>query len=333
MFDSKTKIEIAKIAKRLEVPVAALLAVAEVESGGRVLAKVRGKQEPLIRFEGHYFNRFLRGDAKLEAQAEGLASSRAGAVKNPRSQSNRWKLLNRAIKINRIAALSSVSWGLGQVMGAHWKWLGYGSVDVLVEQARSGVVGQVALMVRYIEKAGLVKALQERDWLAFARTYNGPAFYKNKYDTKLAAAFKRISKELGEQELPAVETLVGEKIKDGRLMFGARGSLVKELQQALTRCGYILVADGLFGLVTDRVVRQFQRDHLITQTGIVGAAERALIFGVKNPVIKCIQTSKLKSKKKSLKVLQSTKNQAKSVAKKIRRGLRKGLLSISRRMA
>ena len=48
MFDRETKSEIAKIAKRLDVPLAALLAVAEVESGGRILAKVRGKKEPLI---------------------------------------------------------------------------------------------------------------------------------------------------------------------------------------------------------------------------------------------------------------------------------------------
>ena len=26
-------------------------------------------------------------------------------------------------------------------MGAHWKWLGYGSVDALVAEARSGFVG------------------------------------------------------------------------------------------------------------------------------------------------------------------------------------------------
>ncbi len=337
MFDQETKTEIAKIAKQLDVPLAALLAVAEVESGGRVLAKVRGKYEPLIRFEGHYFNRFLRGDAKLEAQAEGLANARAGAVKNPRSQTRRWNLLNRAIKINRIAALSSVSWGLGQVMGAHWKWLGYGSVDALVEQARSGVAGQVALMARYIEKAGLIKALQERDWLAFARTYNGPAFYKNRYDTKMAAAFERLSKELGRKtsikELPEIIDKVKGGTKDERLMFGARGARVKELQRALTKIGYILVADGLFGLVTDRVVRQFQRDHMIAQTGIFGSAEKALIFGKRNSVLSCIKSAKTKSKKKGKRAFSATRARIKAAQKGFKQRLRKGLLSISRRIA
>ena len=60
MFDSEVKKAITKIAGRLDVPLAALLAVAEVESGGRVLAKVGKRREPLIRFEGHYFDRFFK---------------------------------------------------------------------------------------------------------------------------------------------------------------------------------------------------------------------------------------------------------------------------------
>ncbi|MEE9315170.1 MAG: N-acetylmuramidase domain-containing protein [Rhizobiaceae bacterium] len=331
MFDVETKIEIAKIAKRLKIPAAALLAVAEVESGGRVMAKVRGRKEPVIRFEGHYFNRFLKGGAKLEARAEGLASSRAGGVKNPRSQAGRWKLLNRAIRINRTAALSSVSWGLGQVMGAHWQWLGYGSVDALVAEARSGVVGQVELMARYIEKAGLIYALQERDWVAFARRYNGPAFAKNKYDKKMAEAFTRITREAGKATLPAVAS--EETSTDEVLMFGARGVRVKEMQKALTLKGYVLVADGLFGLITDRVVRQFQRDHMIAETGIVGDGEKALIFGKRTKIVKCTKATKIKLALQTSSAAKGALNRAIAMRKKLKRNLRKGLLSISRRIA
>ena len=178
------------------------MAVAEVESGGRITAKVRGRDEPVIRFEGHYFDRFLKGDARQEARAEGLASPTAGAIKNPSSQTRRWKLLNRAIKINRIAALSSVSWGIGQVMGSHWQWLGYGSVDALVAEARSGASGQLELMARYIKKSGLANALAEHDWTAFARTYNGPGYRRNKYDTKMALAFDRLTCATTKSSLP-----------------------------------------------------------------------------------------------------------------------------------
>ncbi len=267
MFDPETRQAITKIAKRLDVPPAALLAVAEVESAGRTSAPVRGKREPLIRFEGHYFDRFLRGEKREKARKLGLARPRAGRVKNPRAQSRRWDMLDRAIAINRTAALSSCSWGLGQVMGSHWQWLGYGSADALVAEARNGVAGQVELMARFIEKSGLSEALRKRDWAHFARRYNGPAYRKNRYDTKMAAAYDRYRKLPPSPNLPDAVSEV-EQAQETVLKFGSRGTKVKELQQMLTERGYPLTVDGLFGLKTDRALRQFQSDTGLEETGI-----------------------------------------------------------------
>ncbi|MEM8751007.1 MAG: N-acetylmuramidase domain-containing protein, partial [Pseudomonadota bacterium] len=279
MFDPKTRAEIEAIAERLKVPPAALLAVVEVESGGRSLAKVAGRNEPLIRFEGHYFDRLLDGVSLLQAREAGLADPKAGKIKNPRSQSGRWKLLRRAIAINRTAALSSTSWGVGQVMGSHWQWLGYGSVDAMVSEARSGVAGQVELMVRYIEKAKLVEALRKGDWAHFARIYNGPAYAKNRYDANMEAAFLRYrSRAVPAAEATPIDLGAAHVEATGKLGFGMRGHAVKKLQNALSKNGYVLKVDGVFGLVTDRVVRQFQRDHLLSQTGIVGREEQKLLF-------------------------------------------------------
>ncbi len=274
MFDPETRQAIAKIAKRLDVPPAALLAVAEVESAGRTSAPVRGKREPLIRFEGHYFDRFLRGEKRNKARKLGLAHPRAGRVKNPRAQSRRWDLLDRAISIDRIAALSSCSWGLGQVMGSHWQWLGYGSADALVAEARNGVAGQVELMARFIEKSGLSNALRKRDWAHFARRYNGPAYRKNRYDVKMAEAYDRYRK------LPPIPVLPDPVLEtgDGTLKFGSRGPAVKTLQKALTVKGYPLVTDGLFGLKTDRALRRFQTDNGLEETGAVGESERKVLL-------------------------------------------------------
>src|SRR5690606_15842250 len=132
---------IAEEAGRLRVEPAALAAVVEVESGGRVFALVEGRQEPLIRLGGHYFDRRLSGARLQRARRAGLAAPAAGAVRNPASQAQRWLLLRRATRIDRAAALESVSWGIGQVMGAHWSWLGYGSVEDLVAEARAGLHG------------------------------------------------------------------------------------------------------------------------------------------------------------------------------------------------
>ena len=274
MFEEHEIKSISKIARHLDVPLAALLAVVEVESNGKSHATVNNRAEPLIRFEGHYFDRLLNKNEREEARRQGLASPIPGQVKNPRSQKKRWVMLQRAIAINRIAALSSCSWGVGQVMGAHWKWLGYGSVDALVTEARSGLNGQVKLMARYIERAELSDTLRKKDWPKFARVYNGPAYAKNKYDQKMADAYSRYSQYENQLTLPSTS---GEP--DDHLRFGMRGGDVVELQKRLSKLGYLLVPDGFFGLITDRVVKQFQQDHRLPPSGIVAVKERRIIFG------------------------------------------------------
>lgn len=126
----------------------------------------------------------------------GLASPESGRVRNPKTQRERWLLLERAMSIHRQAALESTSWGLGQVMGAHWEWLSYQSIDELVSEARSGIAGQVSLMLNFIDKAGLKVNLQAKDWRDFARRYNGPAFARNQYDSRMAAAYQRWNRSL-----------------------------------------------------------------------------------------------------------------------------------------
>ena len=193
MFTETVILEITKVADELKVERAALLAVAEVESGGKVFATVRGQNLPLIRFEGHYFDRRLSGAKRSRARSEGLASPKAGGVANPSTQAARWAMLERATAIDRRAALESTSWGIGQVMGAHWDWLGYANVDDLVGDARSGAAGQARLMARFIDRAGLRPALRTHDWPAFARGYNGAGYKANGYHTKMAASYRRFA--------------------------------------------------------------------------------------------------------------------------------------------
>ncbi|MBX3531749.1 MAG: N-acetylmuramidase family protein [Rhizobiaceae bacterium] len=178
-------------AAEFAIEAAALAAIAELESGGVAHAAFDGRREPLVRFEGHYFDRRLAGEKRAQARAQGLSSPTAGKVPNPAGQAARWRLLDRAAEIDRKAAFESTSWGLGQVMGAHWAWLGYASVDAFAAEARSGARGQARQMARYIAKAGLAAAIARRDWAAVARGYNGPGYAKNRYDKRLAAAFAR----------------------------------------------------------------------------------------------------------------------------------------------
>lgn len=266
MVDSAVMREIGTVAAGLKVEAAALAAVADVESGLVAHALVEGGAEPLIRFEGHYFDRRLTGAAREEARRQGLASPQAGAIRNPAAQAARWRLLTRAAALDRKAAYESTSWGMGQVMGAHWAWLGYASVDALVAEARGGAAGQLRLMARYIDRAGLAEALRRRDWAAFARGYNGPGFAANGYDGKLARAYARHAGGAAQQATALLRR-------------GSRGEAVRALQTALTAAGHPLAADGIFGPATERAVKAFQARNRLAVDGIPGPATMAALNG------------------------------------------------------
>ena len=270
MFDPNTVAAITKIAAEFAIEPAALIAIAEVESGGQAFASVEGRQEPLIRFEGHYFDQRLSDADRHRARADGISSPVAGEIANPASQAARWRLLERAAAIDRQAAYESVSWGLGQVMGAHWRWLGFADVEALVAEARTDAAGQVRLMARYIDKAGLAPAIRRRDWEAFARGYNGPGFKRHGYDDKIAAAY---AKQTGEAAPKPPE----KSGPAGLLGRGARGQAVVDLQQMLSALGYPLDDDGQFGRATERAVKDFQRESRLPADGLVGQKTRAAI--------------------------------------------------------
>jgi hypothetical protein len=267
MFSRETISEIEAVARGVGLEPAALLAIAEVESGGRAFAVVNKRKEPLIRFEGHYFDRRLKGRSREKARRTGLASPKMGAVKNPRGQAGRWRLLEAAMAIDRQAALESVSWGIGQVMGSHWKALGYGSVDALVAEARSGVAGQVRLMLRFLERNGLIDVIRAKDWAGFARRYNGPKYRVHRYDTRIAAAYARHSG----------VTHRGDDAHDGLLRKGDRGDAVLSLQRQLTATGYPLAQDGVFGPATVRAVERFQAERGLVADGVAGPDTRAAL--------------------------------------------------------
>lgn len=263
MFSKHTTNEIEKAAREFRLEPKALLAIAEIESAGQVFARIDGRNEPLIRFEGHYFDRRLTGDKQARAREAGLAAPEAGAIANPRGQAARWELLGRAAAFDHQAAYESTSWGLGQVMGSHWLWLGFDNVDALVEEARSGAAGQARLMARYIDRAGLADALNGHDWEAVGHGYNGPGFRKNAYHIKLAEAYRR--------------HVDGTASSDRILQVGARGELVAELQDALLALGYPVDADGIYGPGTAKAVQKFQAEHGLAADGIAGPQTQAAL--------------------------------------------------------
>ena len=272
MFSPAVVKQIEKTAHEIDVEPAALLAVAEVESAGVASWNVNGDSLPPIRFEGHYFYRLLKGKQRDAAVAAGLASPKAGVVANPKSYKARYALLDRAMTINQEVAIESTSWGLGQVMGSHWKKLGFKNAEALAEMAQSGIAGQVKIMALYIQKFGLVDELQEKGFASFAKQYNGPAYKSNRYDTKMAAAYKRWVK--ANANVSSVSTVMPTKGADSPVM-----SIQRDLK---TLKYYKGALDGKEGPLTIKAVKAFQRANGLVADGKYGkltdeAMDRALV--------------------------------------------------------
>ena len=187
-------------AERLDVPLASIYAVNEVESKGKGFLE-NGK--PVILFERHIMYRQLAmarhaGDdtADLKRHADQLAAANPALV-NPKAGgyiggTAEHQRLAMARLIDDTAALESASWGAFQIMGFHWKRLGYACVQDFVAAMSVGESQQFDAFTRFIETDSVLhKALKARKWAEFARLYNGPDYLRNLYDTKLQRAYER----------------------------------------------------------------------------------------------------------------------------------------------
>jgi hypothetical protein len=182
--------DIAAAARRLDVPLACVLAVNEVESGG---AGFLANDKPKTLFERHVFFRQLSAAkfdvAVLAQRYPNLIDPRPGGYVGGTAEHQR---LAQARAIDDTCALESASWGLFQIMGYHWKALGYESVQQFATLMAIGEGAQLDAFTRFIlSEPDLHRALKARKWASFARRYNGPDYERNLYDVKLARAYER----------------------------------------------------------------------------------------------------------------------------------------------
>jgi hypothetical protein len=181
-------------AKTLKVEVAAVKAVAEVESGGSGFLSTG---EPVILFEPHIFWKELRKLGWTVGQLEVLRKKHPDILypvwgsKPYGKSSQQHARLNRAVLIHRFAALQSASWGKFQIMGFNWKATGAKNLQQFINWMYSDEDFHLTAFCNYISASFLDDELRAKDWKAFARAYNGPGYWKNKYDTKLLTAYNK----------------------------------------------------------------------------------------------------------------------------------------------
>lgn len=180
------------VARLLDVEVAALKAVQQVETGGKGGFFSPGK--PAILFEGHIFwNQLKKRNIDPESHVKGNEN-----ILYPKWEKGHYKggmgeydRLEQARKINHEAADASASWGMFQIMGFNYAACGEKSVSSFVKAMCASECSQLILSARFIKQSGMLPALQAKDWAEFARRYNGPAYKENRYDEKLAKAYQK----------------------------------------------------------------------------------------------------------------------------------------------
>lgn len=277
--------DVAAAAASIGVTEAHLRAVFEVETDG---SGFDTKGRPDILPERHVFYRELSNQVRGKngkivynstplrdkAVKLGLAYPKWGTKPYPKSSDGCYALLEEMIAVDETAALKSCSWGLGQVMGNEFDEAGYSSVQAMVNDFCDSEKAQLVGMCHLIKHRNLDAALRGENWALFALRYNGSGYKKNKYDTRLKAAYDKWVKRLGNAKAPPVES------DDGNLRVGSSGPRVKALQEVLISKGYTLgKADSDFGNLTRDAVNAWKSDNGMepTSDGVVDAKTLAQI--------------------------------------------------------
>ena len=145
---------------------AALAAFIEVESGGKGFDEKTGKI--LIQFEPIWMKRLAP-----------YTPSGAWSVNKVDVQSKEWIAFNNAFSKNPNKAMEATSIGLGQIMGFHYKRLGYTTVGAMWDDAKKGLEQQINQIAKFIlTDKKLLYALKVGDWHTVASIYNGAEYAK-----------------------------------------------------------------------------------------------------------------------------------------------------------
>lgn len=175
-------------ANALECEVAAIKAVSDVESSGS------GYFEcglPVLLFEAHQFSKYT--DHQFDESNPDISSRKWNRALYVGGEKE-YERLQKAMGLNRIAALKSASYGRYQIMGFNHQAAGYDDVETFVRDMFLAEKYHLMAFVSFIKSdAHLSKAIQQRDWPTFARYYNGPGYAENHYDEKLQAAYEKHS--------------------------------------------------------------------------------------------------------------------------------------------
>ena len=192
MSTTLTAADFARAAKNLNVEIAAIRAVAEVEAAG---AGFLPDGRPAILYEAHIFH------AETKGKHAGAKDRRGVALSSPRwnrslygasgaAQHNRYE---DARALNPDAANKACSWGTFQILGQNHKICGFETSQEFVDAMwTGGAAAHLDAFVNFIKANKLDGALRTKN--PGRRSHvaiTGPGYAQNAYDKKMAQAYAR----------------------------------------------------------------------------------------------------------------------------------------------
>lgn len=191
-FKGKAKrlddIDIPRIAAQIGCGEDEVHAFMDVEAAG---SGFDSQGRPKMLFEPHVFYRNLKGTQRNKAVARGLAYSKWRPGNYP---TDSYPRLIDAMSINVEAALRSASWGLGQILGENHLAAGYATAESMVLHFMEDEEHHLQAMINFLKEKSLDDDLREHRWEALARGYNGAAYAKHGYHTRLKKAYEKWAK-------------------------------------------------------------------------------------------------------------------------------------------
>lgn len=186
-----TEQDFADAAQTLGCEVAAVKAVAEVETSG---ASFDANNRPTILYERHVFARSTTPPGKFNESNPDLSASKPYAPGTYGNKQQQFAKLARAYELDPDAALKAPSWGKFQILGENYKACGFSSVADYVKAMTISEAEHLKAFVKFLlSSANRLKAIRAKDWVSLAKYYNGPDYARFSYDTKLAAAYAKYS--------------------------------------------------------------------------------------------------------------------------------------------
>lgn len=192
-YTTLTAADYQEVAKELGVEVAAVKAVVDIEAG-KAHKGFYAPGKPIINFDLTMFRRFA---GRKGINLSKFYKTHNEVFLNPdvrrygSTQAAQWARLKAARSIDNTLAVESTFWGMFQIGGFNWKKCGASSIDEFVKLMSRSERDQLELFARFLKSTGLDKPLREKNWSAFARGYNGPAYARRGYHTRMASAYAR----------------------------------------------------------------------------------------------------------------------------------------------